>query len=226
MDNIMPVIVRDTDWSAMLMLIVSAVIIILLIATQLIYPDYYRTTLYRMFVENFSGRQITKRTEISYIVVISTVESFLSLSAMAYGLICYSGITSINISDGNEAKTFLLIIGICIAYTFLKLFINYILGEVFRLSSYAKSYNTLILDTERILGLTFIPIVAFCPFVSLITAKILIWIGLVLTVLFVGFQFVTFFLHLLKNKFLNHQSILYFCGLEVMPVLILIKLIF
>ena len=226
MDELMPIIDRVKDWNASIILIMSVVIIVLFIVTRMIYPGFYKMTLYRMFVENFSGREVTKPTDVSSIEALTTIISLLSISTMLFAVVCYSGLTTISLEYGSEWKTMLNILLIFSAYNFGRGLTNLFFGFLFRLEKYAASYNTLILDTERILSLTFVPLFAFCPFVAVDTAKILLWIALAAVVLLVGFQFVTFFSHLVKNKFLNHHSILYFCALEVLPILVVIKLAF
>lgn len=226
MYNAMPILEQTNDWNATIILIIAVIIAILLIAAKLLYPDFYKTTLYRMFVENLSGRQVNKRTDASTITAISTIESFLSISAMIFAVICYSNKTTIQSEYGSEWKIILFILGLFAAYNIAKLTVNKLIGSIFKIEAYTDSYNTLILDTEKILGLAYIPLFTFCPFVSEPIAKTLVWTAIAATFALVGFQFITFFLHLLKNKFLNHYSILYFCALEVIPVLVLIKLAF
>ncbi len=226
MYELMPIIDRVKDWNASIILIMSVVIVVLFIITRMMYPDFYRMTLYRMFVENFSGRQISKPTEVSSIEALTTIISLLSISTMLFTVISYSGVTTIELEYGSEWKIMLYALLIFSAYNFGRGLTNLFFGFLFRFDKFAASYNTLILDTERILSLVFLPLFAFCPFVSVATAKILLWIAFAAVVLLVGFQFVTFFFHLVKNKFLNHHSILYFCALEVLPILVVIKLVF
>ena len=226
MDELMPIVDRIKDWNASIILVMSVIIVVLYIVTHLSYPDFYRMTMYRIFVENFSGRETTKPTEVSSIEALSTIISLLSISTMLFAAICYSGLTTINLEYGSEWKTMVKVLLIFSAYNFGRGLTNLFFGFLLRLETYAANYNTLILDTERILSLVFVPLFAFCPCVSATTAKILIWIEFAAVVLLVGFQFVTFFFHLVKNKFLNHHSILYFCALEVLPVLIVVKLAF
>lgn len=226
MEGLMPVIDRIKDWNASLILIASVIILILIVAVRLKYPDFYRMVLYRMFVENFSGREISKPTEVSSLEAVTIIISLLSISTMLFATICYSGLTTIGLEYGKEWKTMLYVFLLFSAYNFSRGLINLFFGFLYRLEKYAATYNTMILDTERILSLIFLPLFAFCPFVPESTARILIYIAFAFVVLLVGFQFVTFFFHLVKNKFLNHHSILYFCALEVLPVLIVVKLAF
>ena len=226
MYELMPILDRVKDWNASIILIMSVIIVVLYIITHLKYPDFYRLTIYRMFVENFSGRQIAKPTEVSSIEALSTIISLLSISTMLFAFVCYSGLTTLPLEYGTEWKTMIYILLIFSAYNFGRGLTNLFFGFLFRLEKYAANYNTLILDTERILSLVFVPLFAFCPFVSATTAKILLLIAFVSVVLLIGFQFATFFFHLVKNKFLNHHSILYFCALEVLPILVVIKVAF
>ena len=226
MEGLMPVIDRIKDWNASIILIASVIILVLIVAVRLKYPEFYRSVLYRMFVENFSGREISKPTDVSSIEAVTTIISLLSISTMLFAVICYSGKTAIGLEYGMEWKTVLYVLLAFSAYNFSRGLINLFFGFLFRMEKYAAIYNTMILDTERVLSLVFLPLFAFCPFVNVATAKILIYIAFASVVILVGFQFVTFFFHLVKNKFLNHHSILYFCALEVLPVLIVVKLAF
>jgi hypothetical protein len=226
MYELMPVVDRIKDWNASIILVSSVLVVVLFTITKLTYPDFYRTTLYRMFVENFSGREVSKPTDVSSIEALTTIISLISISTMLFTVVCYMGVTKIGLTYGDEWKTMLLILGLFSAYNFSRGLINLFFGMVFRIQKYAANYNTLILDTERVLSLVYVPIFAFCPFVNALTAKILIWIAFGFTVILLLFQFVTFFFFLLKNKFLNHHSILYFCALEVLPILIIIKIAF
>ncbi|MBQ1695730.1 MAG: DUF4271 domain-containing protein [Bacteroidales bacterium] len=226
MYELMPIIDRVKDWNALIILVMAVVIAVLYIVIRMIYPDFYRMVAYRMFVENFSGREITKPTDVSSIEALTTIISLLSISTMLFAAVCYSGLTTIGLEYGSEWKTMLKILLIFSAFNFGRGLTNLFFGFLFRIDKYAANYNTLILDTERILSFVFVPLFVFCPFVSAVTAKILIWIAFAAVVLLVGFQYVTFFFHLVKNKFLNHHSILYFCALEVLPILVVIKLAF
>ncbi len=226
MDELMPILERPVDWCATIILVIATIITCLLITIKILFPDYYKLVIYRMLIENLSGRQVEKHIESSTQTVISITGTVLSVSAMLFTAICYSGKTNINISYGNEWKILLLSLAAVLSYNICKLVLNKIIGSIFRIETYTDSYNSLILDIEKILGLAFLPIFLFCPFVSSSTVIALIWIALIITIIVIVFQFITLFLHLLKNKFLNHYSFLYFCALEVLPILIIIKLLF
>ena len=222
----MPVIERYVDWNASIILIISVLVIILYIVARMIYPDFYKQTIYRMFVENFSGRSVSQPTEVASIEAVTIIISLLSISAMLFSVICYSGMTNISMEHGSEWKIILfLLIVVPVCNQTIGL-INVIAGFVFHLPEYSRSYNTLIIDSERLLSIIFLPLFAFCPFVSAQTAEVLIWVAFAFFVAMSILRYVTIFFHLLKNNFLNHHSILYFCTLEVLPILIFIKLVF
>lgn len=225
MNEVMPVVERFVDWNASIILVLSVIVVILFIIARMIYPDFYRLTMYRMFVENFSGRPVSRPTEVSSIEAVSIIISLLSISAMGFAVICYSGFTDINMVHGSEWKVMLIVLVSFSVYNQLRGLINLFAGFLFRLPDYAKSYNTLILDTERFLSIAFLPLFSLCPFVPAGVAKILIWIAIAVFVVMVLLQYVTIFFHLLKNNFLNHHSFLYFCALEVLPILITFKIV-
>ncbi|MCF0205784.1 MAG: DUF4271 domain-containing protein [Bacteroidales bacterium] len=222
--DIMPVLVRETDWNSILVLGVSLVIILLQIGIKLTFPDYYKSVIYRMTVENLSGRQANNTTEASSLLAVTSAITFLTISMAIYEIIAYSGRTSVSPFFGYEWSVFLFIFIGVTAFNFCKLIINKIIGNLFHIEKEAANYNTLIIDTEKITALFIFPIAAFCPFVPINISRIFIWILLGISGLLLVFQYVTFFLHLLKNKFLNHYSILYFCSLEILPILVLIHL--
>ena len=225
MDELMPVVGRYVDWNAAIILIIATIIVVLFIVARSLYPDYYKLMMYRMFVDNFSGRPATRVTEVSSIEAVTIVISLLSISAMGFAAICYSDLTSVSMVHGHEWKLMLIILLSFTAYNHSRGLINLFAGFLFRLPEFAKSYNTAILDTERMLSILFLPLFSLCPFVSAEMAKIFVWIAIAVFVVMVVFQYITIIFYLLKNNFLNHHSILYFCTLEFLPILIVLKLV-
>ncbi len=225
MDELMPVVGRYVDWNAAIILIIATIIVVLFIVARSLYPDYYRLMMYRMFVDNFSGRPATRFTEVSSIEAVTIIISLLSISAMGFAAICYSDLTSVSMEHGHEWKVMIIILLSFTVYNHSRGLINLFAGFLFRLPEFAKSYNTAILDTERMLSILFLPIFSVCPFVPAATAKVLIWIAIAIFVSLVILQYITIIFHLLKNNFLNHHSILYFCTLEFLPILIVLKLV-
>ena len=225
MDELMPVVGRYVDWNAAIILIIATIIVVLFIVARSLYPDYYRLMMYRMFVDNFSGRPATRVTEVSSIEAVTIIISLLSISAMGFAAICYSDLTSVSMEHGHEWKVMIIILLSFTVYNHLRGLINLFSGFLFRLPEFARSYNTAILDTERMLSILFLPLFSLCPFVSAEMAKIFVWIAIAVFVAMVVFQYITIIFHLLKNNFLNHHSILYFCTLEFLPILIVLKLV-
>lgn len=225
MDELMPVVGRYVDWNAAIILIIATIIVVLFIVARSLYPDYYRLMMYRMFVDNFSGRPATRVTEVSSIEAVTIIISLLSISAMGFAAICYSDLTSVSMEHGHEWKVMLIILLSFTVYNHSRGLINLFAGFLFRLPEFARSYNTAILDTERMLSILFLPLFSLCPFVSAEMAKIFVWIAIAVFVVMVVFQYITIIFYLLKNNFLNHHSILYFCTLEFLPILIVLKLV-
>ncbi|MBR3945538.1 MAG: DUF4271 domain-containing protein [Bacteroidales bacterium] len=225
MDELMPVVGRYVDWNAAIILIIATIIVVLFIVARSLYPDYYRLMMYRMFVDNFSGRPATRVTEVSSIEAVTIIISLLSISAMGFAAICYSDLTSVSMEHGHEWKVMIIILLSFTVYNHSRGLINLFAGFLFRLPEFARSYNTAILDTERMLSILFLPLFSLCPFVSAEMAKIFVWIAIAVFVAMLVFQYITIIFYLLKNNFLNHHSILYFCTLEFLPILIVLKLV-
>ena len=225
MDELMPVVGRYVDWNAAIILIIATIIVVLFIVARSLYPDYYKLMMYRMFVDNFSGRPATRVTEVSSIEAVTIVISLLSISAMGFAAICYSDLTSVSMVHGREWIVMLVVLLSFTVYNHSRGMINLFAGFLFRLPEFARSYNTAILDTERMLSILFLPLFSLCPFVSAEMAKIFVWIAIAVFVAMLVFQYITIIFHLLKNNFLNHHSILYFCTLEILPILIVLKLV-
>ena len=225
MDDVMPVAWRFVDWNASIILVVSVIVVILYIVAKTMYPDFYRLMLYRMFVDNFSGRPVIRSAEVSTMEAVTIIISLFSISTMGFAAICYSDLTGINMEHGSEWKTMLIILVSFAACNQLRGFINIFAGYLFHLQEYARNYNTLMLDTERLLSLLYLPLFSLCPFVPAGVAKVLVWIAIALFVVLVILQYITIIFHLLKNNCLNHHSFLYFCTLEVVPILITVKLV-
>jgi len=138
---------------------------------------------------------------VSSIEAVTIVISLLSISAMGFAAICYSDLTSVSMEHGHEWKLMLIILLSFTVYNHSRGLINLFAGFLFRLPEFAKSYNTAILDTERMLSILFLPLFSLCPFVSAEMAKIFVWIAIAVFVVMVVFQYITIIFYLLKIIF-------------------------
>ena len=133
MDELMPVVGRYVDWNAAIILIIATIIVVLFIVAKSLYPDYYKLMMYRMFVDNFSGRPATRVTEVSSIEAVTIVISLLSISAMGFAAICYSDLTSVSMVHGREWIVMLVVLLSFTVYNHFRGLINLFAGFLFRL---------------------------------------------------------------------------------------------
>lgn len=121
--------------------------------------------------------------------------------------------------------SFILIIpGVFLIY-FTKILLVKILGFVFYKKEIADSYYFIILLTNQMLGILLIPIVIFIAYGNLLSASVLIYSGIL--ILLLGFfiragKGIVLAIHGKENWF---YIFLYFCTLEILPLLIGIKLL-
>ncbi|MCQ2959838.1 MAG: DUF4271 domain-containing protein [Bacteroidales bacterium] len=122
--------------------------------------------------------------------------------------------------------TGILTIGILLLYFFKKMF-YYFLSGVFDRREYAYECVFNIYLFNRVLGICLYPIVIALAFVSsnVISPNLLLNIGYILIGLFFAFRIYREIQISLKNKISIFYIFLYFCTLEILPILLLVKIL-
>lgn len=221
MSNELVIIDKLPNHECIIIAIAGILIFFLIAVMRGEYRGYYSELFYRIFVESLSKREFNRQLEVSIPYTISLVIAAFSISASIFA--SYS--LKITQTTSQSWITILMIIlGVCF-YTILKLLINLAIGYTFGIEKHTAKYNRMIIDITKAVGLLCYPFFIFIPFIPKIGGNILSVILFSIIGLFLAFEFISYFRYLLKNKFFNHYSILYFCILEILPTIALIKLL-
>lgn len=173
-----------------------------------------RTVVHLPIKEHFISRPISILLSANFILMIS----LFVLQSVS------SRLLPIVSMDFSIISFILIVPGVFLIY-FTKILFVRILGFVFYKKEIADSYSFIILLTNQMLGMLFIPIVIFIAYGNLLSAKALIYSGIM--ILLLGFfirtgKGIILAIHGKENWF---YIFLYFCTLEILPLLIGIKLL-
>jgi hypothetical protein len=210
---------ESTDW-------MFAIIVVLLILFAWIRVGFGRfvNTVVQASYNFFTARRIFEEANVvrSRIFIFFNLLFFINIS-----LFTSQSIDFFNINPSGF-KGFSLF-GICFAMFFLiymfKSFILWLLDFLFLTQGGFSSYNFTIFLYNKVYGLLLIPIVSVLPFVSIYFAQIIIYIGIGLFGLFYIFRIFRGFQLALKNRLSIFYLFLYLCALEILPLLVLYKLV-
>lgn len=148
------------------------------------------------------------------------------LFSFLFGLFAYLGFTSQNV-DKHYGFHFFLTISVVVMGLFLaKILVLYLLGFFFKLQKLVSEYISILYLSYFNAGLLFLPLlVAFC--LSPVTySRYYLTIAIISLLIIFVFQFIRRGINILSNYQLSKVYLfLYFCALEICPILVLIKVI-
>ena len=210
---------ENTDW-----MLVIVVVSLMLFAWIRVGFGRFVNTVVQASYNFFTARRIFEEAN----VVRSRIFVFFNLLFyINIGLFSSQCIDFFNLNPDN-IQGFTLF-GICFALFFMiytiKSFLLSFLDFLFLTSGGFVSYNFTIFLYNKVYGLLLIPIVALLPFVSPSMAQIIIAIGAGLFVLFYFFRILRGIQIAFKNRLSIFYLFLYLCALEILPLLVLYKLI-
>lgn len=188
---------------------------------------YYSTQLRSMmhaFFNNTVLQQLNKEENVYNkwpFVFLFVLFSFVS------GMFFYLGFAAqFNISFSNPLQFFLLISGLVFLYVLFKVWITKALGFIFEVKSVSKEYVSVVYLCYFNGALLLLPINFIFLFSSAQVSAISFIISCVLLTSLFLFQVLRLSLSILKvHKFSKFYLILYFCTLEIGPILLLYKLL-
>ncbi|GEM_PF-2492862 len=146
---------------------------------------------------------------------------YVNISLFLYIFFKYSNFIA-NIS--NFQLFILTVFGVVLIYPAKYLLIR-ILGYIFELSNVAKEYILSISLYNKLLGISLFPIIITLPFISPIGKPIFIYLGFFLIVIFFIFRIIRGFQIVFKIKLSIIYWILYLCTLEILPIIIISKIL-
>jgi hypothetical protein len=148
------------------------------------------------------------------------------LFGFLFGLFTYLGLTFQNV-DKHYGFQFFLITSVVIMVLFLaKIFVLYLLGLIFEAQRLVSEYISILYLSYFNAGLLMIPLlIAFC--LSPVTySRYFLVVTIIFILLIFVFQIVWRGINILSNYQLSKVYLfLYFCALEICPILVLIKVI-
>ena len=125
----------------------------------------------------------------------------------------------------QEWKIYLLIFALILIIYTGKSFVLNILGFIFNNKSAANEYLTNIGIYNKILGVFLFPIIIAIPYIALQFKLPLMYIGIGIVILSLIFRFLRVFQIAFKIKLSIFYMILYLCTLEILPILVIGKMI-
>lgn len=219
----MPVIERNFNYNYLVLNIISFLIFIIIIIIKLAFKDYFHSLFLSIFRSQKNKiRKIKTVTRpqlgfLSWIVVILSISATLMMFAIYFNHPWLSKFNGIVFSLSSILATI---------FYFLFVFLSIkTLSQLVNIEEHAKYYIFIKLNRLKLISLLLLPIFLVYPFVNsnihiflVITAMLIIGVNYLINLL-------SFFSYLFEIKFLNHYAILYFCSFEILPLLIIFKLV-
>lgn len=224
-NNLLPIIERPTDYAQYYVMLVSIILFITFILVKVLFSGYYQNLFY-IAKKQDSSRASFKESNTAfkqadfYILIAANF----SLATGIFTIITYFPFTNTNNFVQQPFFIFLIIFGIVTSIFLLKWAIYKYFGWILNLSNFSTNYLSKFFNSIRIYGIINFPIFIFVPFVGETLRIVLIICMLAALTAVILYNFYIFWHQTIKIKFFNHYSILYFCTLEILPILILIRI--
>ncbi len=204
----------------------ASVFMCLILFTWLQY--FFQKHIAKMFVAIFSTNQASKLFTDKNILL-ERVFTFLNIIyILTAGLFVFQLLKYFNVEIYNlgDLQMFLLSTLFIFALFILRFVINWLVGQLFNWKNEMKEYNYNVFLSYKVLGLVLLPIVICMAYIPEIQKNILIYLAFVLIGLFYTIRYIRGMYLLGKKGFLLFYMILYFCTIEILPLLLLYRWIF
>ena len=223
LDISMPIIERNSNDNYLILSIIAFVVFCLIITIKLTNQNYLHNLIKSTL--RFEDLQKTKqKSNSSALLNIATISiPILNISATIMMIITYFKIPVFNIT--NSFTLIFIIIFAVVFYLFLTKTNLILIGNLTDMITYATDCTLIRFNNLKVLSLFLLPVFLLFPFVNTKMQSYLVVAAILVLVIIFLIKIISFFIYLFKIKFLNHYSILYFCTLEILPLLIVCKLI-
>jgi hypothetical protein len=223
LDISMPIIERNSNDNYLILSIIAFVVFILIIITKLTNQNYLQNLIKSTL--RFEDLQKTKQKSNSnaFLNIVTISIPILNISATLMMIITYFKFPIFNITN-----SFILICILIFAVFFYFLFTKtnlMLIGNLTNMKSYAIDCTLIRLNNIKVLSLFLSPLYLLFPFANTKMQSHLVFAAILILAIIFLIKIISFFIYLFKIKFLNHFSILYFCTLEILPLLIVCKLV-
>jgi hypothetical protein len=128
----------------------------------------------------------------------------------------------------NFAPSFVVALVICLviwALYYLKISTCKLLGNLFLVQEQFDDYIFNIGVFNRVMGLFLLPVIIFYPFTLEILKPFVLYSGLFIITAFLVLRIIRGFQILIRKEFTFFYLILYLCAVEILPVLVLVKIL-
>lgn len=219
----MPILVRNTDYNQIIISVISFLVVCLIIVVKISFKGYYSNLFISVWRPDSSAKKLYESGSGALASTLSGIAAILSVTATVMVVMAYFMIPS---KLDLHPLLFLMISLVATAayYLFYKTMLSF-LGFVIGISEQASFYSKLKSDHYKVMSLLLLPLFVMFPHANPIMYKILIIAIILIAIFSFLINIFSFFSYLIKIKFLNHYAILYFCILEILPLLIVVKLI-
>lgn len=219
----MPILERHFDYNQVIISVVSFVVIALIIVIKLLFRDYFTNLFTSVFRKESLLRKNIESGTNAQVSFLAGIGAILSVSAAIMTVAVYFKIPLL--LDLNPILFFLLsMVSVIVYYSSYK-FLLVILGHIIGISEHTSVYSKLKSDMFKIMSLFLLPLFLIFPYADTWMIKPILITLLIIVIISLLINAVSLFSYLIKIKFFNHYAILYFCILEVLPLLIIAKVI-
>ena len=204
----------------------ASVFMCLILFTWLQY--FFQKHIIKMFVAIFSNTQ-SSRLFTDKNILLERVFTFLNIIYIfTAGLFVFQLLKHYNLQifELNDLKLFILSTTVILALFIIRFILNWLVGQLFNWKAEMKEYNYNVFLSYKVLGLILLPIVILMAYIPDIQKNILIYIALILIGIFYTIRYVRGMYLLGKKGFLLFYMILYFCTIEILPLLLLYRWLF
>ncbi len=129
------------------------------------------------------------------------------------------------LNASNRFTMFLLVMAFLGAFIILKSIIYWVLGYLFNASAITKEYVYNSSIYNKLAGIAYLPLILAIPYVNVISQSALINTGFILFLLLYFLQLARGVQIIFKNNSSVFYTILYLCTIEILPMLVLYKLV-
>lgn len=226
LELLMPSIQRHSDYGQFILLAVSLLLFITYISIKNFFPKYYNHLFFIAFKQDIARVAYSEtNSNVKQADLVIIIAAAISIGGAIYTVFRYYPYNTIILSDSKTILEFSVITLGVIILMMLKYLTYHYFAWLFNIQLQIKAYLDSFFHALRLTGLIVFPVFILIPFVGGMLLNVLITLILVMASILFFYNLFIFFRQSLKIKFFNHYSILYFCIFEILPIIVLIKLL-
>lgn len=218
-DNSNHIRVKNSDWFLGILILLLSIITIL----KLLYNKYFTDSIKSLWSYQYAYKLFKENTVLNQrLSLISNIFFILSFSLFAILCIDYFSISGF---FKNNFLYFLIISGLIIVIYLIKYAVYKILGFIFLETASYSEYIFNVFQFNRIIGIFLIPIIIALAYSTISYTSIIVYSGFFILFIVFIMRVVRGFQICIKVNFSIFYSFLYLCVLEILPLIVIYKLI-